>query len=110
MSIKQPGTYLTGYDDLAQSIELFFRTPLGSIALHPELGSGIFEKVDRNTSAVIDLIRNTRKGLALWDDRYTVLKVLPIFETSKLTMRVTYHPVDDSSNIITIPIPIRVAA
>ena len=107
MSLLQPGINLTGNDELAQSLSLYFRTPKGSIPLHPELGFGIFDYVDRNITAIINLIREVNTGIALWDSRITLVKATPTFTASgTLTMVVKWKPTSDGTNIITNTIPI----
>ena len=106
LSLIQPGVNLTGNDELAQSLSLYFRTPKGSIPLHPELGFGIFGYVDRNWTAFIALIREVRIGIALWDNRIYVISAIPTFATGKLTMSVTWSPATDAGNIINSQFPI----
>ena len=100
MSVTKPGVRLTGNDALEQSISLYFRTVKSSICLHPEQGFGIFNYVDRNIGAVLNLIREVRTGLALWDNRYIVIKAIPVFSVGKLQMKVSWLPADQSTNII----------
>lgn len=106
MSITTPGTNLTGVEDLAQSLALYFTTPKGSIPLHPWLGFAIFNYVDRNIDSVLNMIREVRTGIALWDSRIKVLKATPIFEVGKLKMVVVWTPADDTANIIQSQFPI----
>ncbi len=101
MSIKDRGVILTGIADMAQSLDLYFRTPKGSICLHPELGFGIFDYVDRNPGAVLQLIREVRKGISLWDSRILVIAAEPIFEVGKLKMKVRWSPKDTTNNVVT---------
>lgn len=100
LSVTEAGKNLTGNEDLAQSLELYFRTPKGSIALHPWLGFGIFDYVDRNVTTILDIIRDVYTGIKLWDSRIVVKKATPTFTTGKLKMSVTWYPADDSTNII----------
>lgn len=101
MSLTHPATELQGTDALRQSIGLYFTTPKGSIPLHPHLGFAIFNYVDRNINSVLKLIREVRTGIALWDNRITIISAVPLFGVGKLTMRVVWMPSNDSSNIIT---------
>lgn len=101
MSVKENGVFLKGLDDLTQSIALYFRTPKGSICLHPELGFGIFDHVDRNIEVFLDIIREVRTGMALWDKRIEVLQAIPSFEEKgKLKLSVIWRPVENISEPI----------
>lgn len=107
MSLIQAGINLTGNDALAQSIALYFRTPKGSICMNPRLGFAIFNYVDRNVRSVLALIREVRTGLALWDNRITVISALPTYSEGKLFLSVTWAPAASSNNTINSQFPIQ---
>lgn len=100
MSVTQSGVYLSGVEELAQSLSLYFRTPKGSIPLHPERGFGIFDYVDKNIPAILNLIREVRTGVELWDTRINLVSSVPIFEPGKLKLIVRWNPKTDSNNVI----------
>jgi len=101
MSITQSGTYLTGIDALSQSLSLFFKTPKGSVPLHPRLGHSVKDKIDRNIADLLQLIRDINNGLALWDTRITVIRITPTFDQhGKLKIGVRWRPTEAPTNII----------
>lgn len=99
-SLKNAGVNLTGIDELQQSLSLYFITLKGSIPLHPELGFGIFDYVDRNVSLILALIREVNTGVALWDNRIKLISAVPIFGVGTLTMKVAWAPANNTTNII----------
>lgn len=100
MSITESGKYLSGLEELAQSVALYFRTPLGSVPLHPELGFAIFDYVDRNHGTILRMIREVRNGLGLWESRINVVKATATFnKDGKMKLKVTWAPVDDVESV-----------
>ena len=100
MSVAGSGKNLTGKEDMAQSLGLYFITPKGSICLHPELGFGIFDYVDKNAADVLKMTREIRTGIQLWDPRIIVKSAKPLFDKGKLKVTITWYPADDATNII----------
>jgi phage baseplate assembly protein W len=106
MSTTQPGTWVDGIDMLKQSIAQYFKTVKGSIPMHPELGFGIYEYVDRNPGTIMDMVREISKGMQLWDSRINVLRATPTYTEGKLSIYLLWALADDDSNTFNQVIPI----
>ena len=102
MSRNKPGTWVDGEEMLNESIAAYFATPKGSVPLHVELGFDIYKYADRNTSSLMNMVREITRGLPLWDSRLNVVSVKPKqAEDGKVQITVTRKAMDPTvSNVI----------
>ncbi len=88
LAIGQPGTTLTGDDDIGQCLRVILGTPKGSDPLRPAFGSGLRHYLDWPIDrARPHIVRECWDAIGLWEPRITL-------------ERVTVHPGSEPQQLV----------
>ena len=83
-------------DDIDQSIRIIVKTPKGSDPLRPTFGSDGYLYIDYPVNLVVPfLVRETVHAIEKWEQRCTLVKVIPDIDDSHITLRVQWKVSDD---------------
>jgi phage baseplate assembly protein W len=91
----EPGTIVSGVDDIAQCIRIILETPKGTDPLRPLFGSDHFLYLDRPLPAAVpQIVREAWDAIATWEPRAVLERITVETASAHAVLYVHWHPVD----------------
>ncbi|OHX10250.1 baseplate protein [Chromobacterium sphagni] len=91
--------------DIDQAIRIILTTPKGSDPLRPDFGSNVHLYLDNPVDqAVPHLVRESVEAIRQWEPRCQLVKVSPLFDGSRITLRVTWRLANGVQHITELPL------
>lgn len=81
INLKVDPEFVTGLDELKQSIYVILYTIKGTSPLKPDFGCGLWDYIDQPYNiATPFVIKAVKDAVNQWEPRVTVTKVTPVFD------------------------------
>ncbi|HGA5503364.1 TPA: GPW/gp25 family protein [Salmonella enterica subsp. enterica serovar Potsdam] len=91
---------VTGADDIAQAIRIILSTPKGADPLRPEFGSNLSLYLDWPVNRARPyVIREAVDAIRQWEKRCEVVRVEPVVNAERLTLRVRWRVAGDADTV-----------
>lgn len=91
---------MTGADDIAQAIRIILSTPKGADPLRPEFGSNLSLYLDWPVNRARPyVIREAVDAIRQWEKRCEVVRVEPVVNAERLTLRVRWRVAGDADTV-----------
>lgn len=93
---RETGRLLTGMEDIRASIHEILLTPIGTVPLFREFGSGLFDLVDAPQNRILAMREKILDALERWEPRINVtrLSIQPEGSTGRVSITVYFKVVE----------------